>query len=254
MTPSDSNTSRDRPGDGPNSRRGQLALAFQEVLTVTARLRANRQGAADAESFRSHVKHLLSTAEREARSMGYAPEHVALALYAAVVLLDESVLNSALPMFAAWPSKPLQEEIFGRHIGGEIFFQQLRDLLGHQDSEDLADVLEVYQLCLMLGFWGQYRGTDRGEVRGLVSAVAEKISRIRGPFGELSPAWAPPEGETIPKVTDRWARGLVLAAIGSWLLAFAVFGAYRHSLGAGADELRTVVAQTTRTPLTARTP
>jgi type VI secretion system protein ImpK len=247
MTPSDSSTSRDPSGERAHSRRGQLALAFQEVLTVTARLRANRQAAADADSFRSHVKHLLSIAEREARPMGYSPEHVTLALYAVVVLVDESVLNSALPIFAAWPSKPLQEEIFGRHIGGEIFFQHVRDLLGHQDSEDLADVLEVYQLCLLLGFRGQYRGIDRGEVRGLVSAVAEKIARIRGPLGELSPAWAPPPGEAVPRVADRWARGLLVGMLAAFVLAVVLFFAYRQSLRAGAAEFRALADQAAST-------
>lgn len=248
MTASASISAPGRSGESPSSRRGQLALAFQETLTVTARLRAKRQSAPDAETFRAHVKQLLSVAERDARAMGYAPENVALALYAVVVLVDESVLNSALPIFAAWPSKPLQEEIFGRHIGGEIFFQHVRELLGHQDSEDLADVLEVYQLCLLLGFRGQYRGTDRGEVRGLVSALAEKIARIRGPLGELSPAWAPPAGETVRRAADRWARGLALAALGAWLLAAIVFVVYRQSLDARAGELRSLVAQPAETP------
>ena len=45
---------------GASSRRGQLALVLQEVLTATVRLRANRQVAADAESFRGHIKQLLN--------------------------------------------------------------------------------------------------------------------------------------------------------------------------------------------------
>ena len=41
-------------------RRGALALALQETLTATVRLRANRQSATDGDSFRAHVKQLLS--------------------------------------------------------------------------------------------------------------------------------------------------------------------------------------------------
>ena len=47
----------------PNRRRGTLALALQEALTAVVRLRANRQTAADAESFRAHLKSLLAAGE-----------------------------------------------------------------------------------------------------------------------------------------------------------------------------------------------
>src|SRR5215213_7638443 len=221
------------------SRRGQLALVLQEVLTATVRLRSNRQVAADAESFRNHIKQLLSGAQREARRLGYSSDDVALVLYAVVTFLDESVLNSAQPMFASWPNRPLQEEIFGGHMGGEIFFQHLRQLLARQDSEDLADVLEVFQLCLLLGFQGRYRAGDRGELRGLATGGGEKVRRVRGRFGELSPSWALPEGEAPPRSRDPWLPWLTAAAlvalIGAWLL----FGWFRATLESRSLEFQT---------------
>jgi type VI secretion system protein ImpK len=212
------------------SRRGQLALALQEVLTAIARLRANRQVAADADSFRNHVKQLLSSADRDARRIGYSSDDVSLALYAVVAFLDESVLNSAQPMFASWPSRPLQEEIFGGHMGGEIFFQHLRQLLARQESEDLADLLEVFQLCLLLGFQGRYSTADRGELRSLSGAAEDKIRRVRGAFGELSPAWAPPTGEKVATARDPWLRWLGVGAVTSLLLVGLLFGLFRSSL------------------------
>jgi type VI secretion system protein ImpK len=221
-------------------RRGQLALVLQEVLTATVRLRANRQVAADAESFRGHVKQLLSGAQREARRLGYSSDDVALVLYAVVAFLDESVLNSAQPMFASWPNRPLQEEIFGGHMGGEIFFQHLRQLLSRQDSEDLADVLEVFQLCLLLGFQGRYSTADQGELRGLATAAGEKIRRIRGSFGELSPSWALPSGETPPRSRDAWLPWLTLAALASFVGVWLLFGWFRTTLDSRALEVQTV--------------
>jgi len=224
---------------GAPSRRGQLALVLQEVLTATVRLRANRQVAADAESFRGHIKQLLNGAQREARRLGYSSDDVALVLYAVVAFLDESVLNSAQPMFASWPNRPLQEEIFGGHMGGEIFFQHLRQLLARQDSEDLADVLEVFQLCLLLGFQGRYSAADQGELRGLATAAGEKIRRIRGSFGELSPSWALPSGENVPRSRDSLLPWLTMAAlvlfVGVWLL----FGWFRSTLDRRVVEFQT---------------
>jgi type VI secretion system protein ImpK len=208
------------------SRRGQLALVFQEVFTAIARLRCNRQVAADAESFRAHVKQLLSTADRDARRLGYSGDDVALALYAVIAFLDESVLNSTQAMFASWPSRPLQEEIFGGHMGGEIFFQHLRQLLGRQESEDLADLLEVFQLCLLLGFQGRYT-SERGDLRAMSAMTDDKIRRIRGGFGELASAWAPPAGEKVARSRDPWVRWLAAMAVISLLVAGLLFGLFR---------------------------
>jgi len=230
-----------RPSSG--TRQGQLALALQEVLTATVRLRSNRQVAADAESFRAHVKQLLSAAEREARRVGYGSDDVATALYAVVAFLDESVLNSTQPMFAAWPSRPLQEELFGGHMGGEHFFQHLKQLLARGDAEELADLLEVFELCLLLGFQGRYSAGDRGELRALQSAVADKIQRIRGPLGELAPGWAAPRRETAPTERDPWLVGLGVAAMVCVLAAALLFGIFHSAL---ASSEPTVAAAATR--------
>lgn len=57
-------------------RRGALAFAFQETLTATVRLRSQRQSTTDAETFRAHVKQLLSGAHEEARRAGYGGEDI----------------------------------------------------------------------------------------------------------------------------------------------------------------------------------
>jgi type VI secretion system protein ImpK len=194
-------------------RRGLLALALQETLTATVRLRTNRQSATDAEGFRAQVKQLLATAHEEARRAGYAGEDSKLAIYAAVVFLDESVLSSRHPSFAEWPRRPLQEEIFGGHTGGETFFQNLHALIGRQDSDDVADVVEAYQLCLLLGFQGRYGASGRDELRAWMTAAADKIGRIRGGAGPLSPGWAPPTDEVIPVPRDPWLRPLAFTTI-----------------------------------------
>jgi len=216
-------------------RRGALALALQETLTTTVRLRVNRQSATDAASFRDHIKHLLSTAHDEARRAGYAGEDVKLAFYAVVVFLDESVLSSRHPAFAEWPRKPLQEELFGGHMGGETFFQNLQALLARLDSEDLSDVLEVYQLCLLLGFQGRYGGAGRDQLAGWTRTVADRIARIRGVSGSLSPAWAPPDDEVIPVPKDPWVRPLgytAVAAIAAGLFLSLLFWFWQQSWAA----------------------
>lgn len=227
--------------DAAGARRGRLALALQEILTATVRLRSGRQVAADAEAFRLHARQVLAAAEQEARTAGYASADVRLALFAAVAFLDESVLNSGQPMFADWPRKPMQDELFGEHLAGERFFQYLKQLLERDDSAELADLLEVFQLCLLLGFRGRYSvGDGGGELHAFVQRTGEKIARIRGPVGELAPAWRPPADVVTTVRRDPWVRRLAIAAGAIALLVAVLFGVYRVSLGGAADELRAV--------------
>src|SRR5215831_19338720 len=97
------------------TRTENLALNFQEVITAIVRLRANRQAVSDAESFRHQMREALRLAAGEAQRAGYQTEDIKLAAFATVALLDEVILNSQNRLFADWPRKPLQEEMFGIH-------------------------------------------------------------------------------------------------------------------------------------------
>src|SRR5690349_4630358 len=203
-----------------------LALHFQEVLTAIVRLRANRQTVTDAESFRQHMREALRIAGEQAQRSGYNLEDVKLAAFAAVALLDESVLNSRNPLFADWPRKPLQEEMFGIHVAGETFFQYAQQILARNDSPEVADLLEVYELCLLLGYRGRYSVGGGGELQGLKDAMAAKIRRIRGGYAGLAPAWALPQDPPVAAGGDPWVKRLMWAAIASAgliLLLFVVF-------------------------------
>ncbi|HEX7239600.1 MAG TPA: DotU family type IV/VI secretion system protein [Longimicrobiaceae bacterium] len=222
-------------------RRGQLALLLQEAFTAAIRLRSQRQVVADAALFRGQVKQLLAATDHDARRLGYDAGHVRLAIYAYIAFLDESVLNSGQPAFASWPRQPLQEEVFGDHMAGETFFRNLEELLGRQDSEDVADVLEVYHLCLLLGFRGRYAGGERGGAEGLAAAAQDKVRRVRGGAGPLSPAWALPQGEVLPVAEDPWIRRLVLAAAGAGGTALVLYVLFLLLLRPGVGDLRALV-------------
>src|ERR1700677_3341553 len=209
-----------------------LALIFQEVLTAIERLRGNRQGVTDAEAFRHHTREALKTAASQGLAAGYNADDVRYATFAAVAFLDESILNSQNPIFGDWLRKPLQEELFGTHIAGETFFQNLQQLLGRSDSPDLADVLEVHHLCLLLGFCGRYSAGNRGELGQVISVTADKIRRIRGPFGPLSHNWTPPP-ETKRIGADPWVRKFGIIAAVCAALMILLFVIYKVVLGNG---------------------
>ena len=216
-----------------------LPLIFQEVFTAIERLRSNRQGVTDSQSFRHHTRDALKTAASQALAAGYPSEDVKFATFATVAFLDESVLNLQNPVFTDWLSKPLQEELFGTHIAGEVFFQHLQQLLGLNDSADLADVLEVHYLCLLLGFGGRYSAGNRGELAQVMSLTAEKIRRVRGQFGPLSPGWMLPQ-EAVTSRADPLVRKLGWLALACAILMVLLFGGYKLTLGSGVSDVQAI--------------
>lgn len=220
---------------------GRLALTLQEAFTVMVRLRSGRQVATDADSFRAQIKGLLSAADHDARRAGYSADTVKRAIYAFVAFLDESVLNSSQPMFSAWPRQPLQEEVFGDHMAGENFFQHLREMLARQDSHEVADLLEVYHLCLLLGFRGRFASGDRGELSSLMAKIDEKIRTIRGGVPPLSPDWRPP-GEHATRPHDPWIRWFMVATVSTLVTAAVLYLLYAFLLGGPIDGLESLAA------------
>jgi len=217
---------------------GNLALAYQETLTSIVRLRSSRQTVSDAQYFREQFIEALRLAQEEARSRGYSDDEIREARFAVVAFLDETVLNLRSAAFADWVRKPLQEELFGVHVGGEVFFQNLERLMRDADSQHLADVLEVYLLCLTLGYAGKYSISGRGEVMGLKQALISRIRRIRGPESELSPSWRPGTAN-LASGSDRWLRPLLYTAIACLAAVVLLFAGYKYSLDSAANSVST---------------
>jgi type VI secretion system protein ImpK len=159
-----------------------------------------------------------------------------------VAFLDESVLNSQNPIFAEWLRKPLQAELFGTHTAGEEFFVSLQQLLGRGDSADLADLIEIHYLCMLLGFSGRYSAGNRGELAQIMNLTGEKMRRIRGRFGALSPAWQPPK-ERAASHADPWIKRWGMIAAACAVLAVILFAGYLFGLGSVVTQLRTLSTQ-----------
>ncbi len=218
---------------GPN-----LALIFQELITAIVRLRAGRQQIASAEVFRNQILGALKTADQHAKAAAYVDEDIRLASYAIVAFLDESILNQRKPIFADWVRRPLQEEMFGEHVAGEQFFQHLTEVLGRRETPQTADVLEVYYLCVLLGYLGRYSISSKADLRSTMSQIEDKIRRIRRMGPDLSPNWRLPQEGGGFFLIDPWVRRLAIALGSLVLLSILLFFSYKISLGGGVQSLR----------------
>jgi type VI secretion system protein ImpK len=238
-------------------RTNSLASCYENSLTTILRLASMaQQSVPNSQGFRNSIRAALKSAMEEAKALGISSEMNQLAFFAVIALLDESVLKLQSPAFADWAQRPMQEEMFGHNRAGEVFFEHLRGLLARQDSQETADCLEVFCLCMLLGFKGQYAlsssttgffssqgagaGTaaarPSGEIQALIRQARDKINRIRGQVAFL------PDGPPLPEVKqtaaiDRWSRGLGFAAIGLFVLALLAYGGSLIALVSGASQI-----------------
>lgn len=225
------------PQTQPTRRVENLAFVFQELLTVGERLRSNRQQVADAASFRAQIWGAVRQAEEDARRRAYPTDDIELAVFAAVAFLDESILNLRLPVFADWPRQPLQEERYGHHVAGEIFFQNLTKLMTRTDSHELADLLEMYQLALLLGFAGRYSMGGRGDLRGITMQTGERIQRIRQTSAWLAPGWQLPAEAPVKTGGDPWVSRMAVILIACVVMVVVLFGAFVVLLDQGSNDI-----------------
>jgi type VI secretion system protein ImpK len=193
-----------------------LALLYQGVLTGIVRIQAARQSIADVETFRRRMKAALQDVMKEATAAGYEPTEVREAEFAVVAFLDEAILSSKEPKAEEWRKRPLNIELFGQAIAGHVFFDKLTDIERRRDSLQLADLLEVYLLCLLLGFEGRFAPPLNSEAHRIIERVRARIESIRridyklSPLLDLTPA--PPAIASGPP-WPLWAAGALAAAI-----------------------------------------
>jgi type VI secretion system protein ImpK len=178
----------------------------------------NGHAPTDAAAFRHQVCRLMDGVERGAHALQLAAGDVAEARFAFCALLDEAVLNSKLPIRGEWECRPLQLQLFGEHMAGERFFNKL-ELLRREGAARLA-VLEVFHLCLLLGFQGRYALDGREKLDYLTARLGDEIAHLQGRRVAFAPHWAAPD-RVVHKLRGElplWAMGVVFGTLA--LVAF----------------------------------
>ena len=203
----------------PNRTRGgavprRLAELFAPCFTLIVQLRET-DAYGEPEALRQRIKDLLSSVEQEARQAGAAPDTIKEAQFAVVAFTDEAVLSSEWPSRDYWMAKPLQLELFKRFDAGEEFFVRLRRL---QEQPSLhAELLEVYYLCLALGFKGQHMLHDQGRLPTLISETAQALEQALGSRGGTLSPRGTPHGQVVQEMRRKlpaWVIVVAAAVIG----------------------------------------
>ena len=206
------------------SRSDTLALLYQNILTGIVRIQAGRQPLGDVETFRRRMRAALQEAQREAGLGGYGSAEIRDAEFAVVAFLDEAILSSREPKAEEWRKKPLNIELFGQAVAGDVFFDRLLDIERRRDSVQLADLLEVYLLCLLLGFEGRFAPPLRGEAVRIAERLRGRIESIRGTDYRVSPPLEfPVEPVAVAPATSPTWRWWVLGSVAAAVLLFLLY-------------------------------
>jgi len=174
-----------------NNTKLTLKDLVQDFISMALIVRRGRQ-VTSVSAFEASVDSFFATLERDARSANYSVDQVKDTQYALCAFLDESVLRSGdNELRRHFELSPLQFRYFGVHLAGEGFFEKIDALRG--DVKHNLDVLEVYHLCLALGFEGKFGIGEKDQLRYLANNLGQDIARYRKTPKTLSPDWALPD-------------------------------------------------------------
>lgn len=146
----------------------------------------------DADAMRQRIDEQFRNLETKARQADVPQEDVQQAKYAIAAFIDEMILTSNWSLKDSWADKPLQLTYFNDFSAGEEFYNKVDALRAAKKNS----VLEVYYLCLTLGFRGKYvdlQGMEKKKV--LIDSLLREIRPAAPAAGQgtLSPNWLPPD-------------------------------------------------------------
>jgi type VI secretion system protein ImpK len=147
------------------------------ALLLGVRLRW-KQHSGDADALSQRMEEMLDRIEERLRDAGLSQSDVADVGFALVAFLDESIVRSEWEHKTVWRSSPMQFKRFGRDDAGEEFFTRLAALRTERSVR--ADVLQLYYVCLTLGFKGRYALLPERDLDTLRSELGLQLRRLDG--------------------------------------------------------------------------
>jgi type VI secretion system protein ImpK len=140
--------------DGQKETRQSIIDLASECFILILQLRSTNDYG-DSENLKSRVYEMFERFENSSRRAGIDNEKISLSKFALVAFLDETIISSGWSQKDQWLSDPLQIKLFDTFNAGEEFFNHMAEL--RLRSNQNKDVLEIYYLCLSLGFKGKYQ-------------------------------------------------------------------------------------------------
>ena len=215
----------------PSSSAPALADLCGDLLAFALQLKRSSDPG-DAEAMRLKIDEQFRALETKARQSDVPQEDVQQGKYALCAFIDEMILTSSWGLKDSWADKPLQLAYFNDFSAGEEFYNKVDQLRGAKRNS----VLEVYYLCLALGFRGKYVDLQGMEKKKVLMDTMLREMRGTAPApgtGGLSPSWQPPDA--LPGIVKNFPAWFVAAACG--LVIILLFILLSTLLGSSAEHV-----------------
>lgn len=211
-----------QPADDRSATKGLIGAGSNPFLRAATGLLAlishmrTARGHHDVPLLRRRMITAMRRLESDLRQDGLGQEDIRKAQYAVCALSDETVLSTPWGFQSQWNTEPLQITLFGKGFSGEFFYDILREALRYPSGT--IDLLELYYVCLSLGYKGRY-GRERADAQALDDLKVEvyrTIIRERGePINDLSPRWrgATDRRPVIARYVAWWTVPIVVVAL-----------------------------------------
>jgi type VI secretion system protein ImpK len=186
-----------------------------DSFLLLIQLRASSQYG-NAEILRNRILNLLSSLEDKARGLGIHNEKIESVKFALAAFFDETISGSEWDQKAHWINAPLQAHLFDTVNAGEEFFERLDEY--RRRSSLNTDVLQVFYLCLTLGFKGKYLINSPEKIRDIVDKLGEELYGVY----RNKPVFLSPNGHPKDEFTESMKRGLPIWLVGTIALAIAI--------------------------------
>lgn len=167
----------------------RMYVACAEPITLATQLASARE-LPPPDVLQRRISTLFDQMHTKCREAGFTDEDANDAKYAIAAFADEQIFRSQWPGRHQWMGQPLQLLYFRENTAGEGFFRQMARL---QAQPQRAHVLEIYYLCLCLGFQGQYAVRGGEGIGPIVSQVASQLGAASGSGEVISPHGEPRE-------------------------------------------------------------
>ncbi len=168
----------------------------------------------EREQFSERITAFLAEFDREARKLRAHGDDIEAAKYAWCAALDEIILASGVALRGEWERRPLQLVIFGDQLAGEHFYDRLEALRGKGGAR--LPALQVFHLCLLLGFRGKYALDASDKLAYLTARLGDEIAHIKGKSRGFAPQAERPD-QVVNKLRSDvplWVLSALFALIG----------------------------------------
>jgi type VI secretion system protein ImpK len=167
-----------------------LVGAASTLLALAGQLRRTTSHS-DPATLRQQLLASLAEFEAQAGASGVARPKITAARYLLCSFLDEAIAQTPWGSGPPWATRNLLQEFHDERWGGDKAFQLLERL--GEEPEVNADLLELFYVCLRLGYEGRYRATANG--RDMLDAIAARVLEVIRPADiasasrTLAPHW-----------------------------------------------------------------